>query len=748
MKSFKKIFLMLTSFAMVVGTLLIGGGIKKTNAVEAAETTDPSKWSGDWNLVEDDSTLTVGDQLIIASNTKNVVAGDISNKVMGVVEAKFSDDKKTVELTKEGAVVLTLGGVKDAWTLSNSSNKNLGATASKNVAWDDGTTTWKISIDKENNNNVTINNTKTTYGRFLHNVSSTRFTTYTSDPNTSMLLPQIYRFVVSSHIVKFVTNGGKLSNGDTTINDVTVSKDSKIDNPGNLTHLTDNDKKFMGWYYTDSEGLLKEWNFATDKVTSDLTLTAKWGYEVTINPDNGKATETKTVLEGTKISEVIPTEELEKPGFKFDKWKKVIGTEVTDILDEDVVTSKLEIRAIWMEITTPLVFVSTENEIHDDTVEYYVDQEFTLSAVVQHATVLSYTWEISEDESGNPVLTNLSGSLNTKDIKFKANKIGDVIVSISASISESGNPLKYDLYVSVKTHPVKDIETKSWLGLSYVGSFDKKTVGFSTNYSGPSVSSGAKDKEKNITELFELKNESTDLDINNFVEIKYFTNDKATAYYKKGEIRLYCQNGNGSSLNLKALNGYNIKSISISVSGSGLSFMDEKGNDLKSTDSINLNSVVIQNKNSGTSGNIAITNITITLEKNNIEFTNIRARFGITIPANIYQFDEIKSENISFKVYTDLSKAQDVQMADTNKTVNEDGSITYVVSVTGIPLENCKDVIHVVPTIIINGHSYELTGTAYSVYEMVNAYLEQEAFKDNEYLNALKDNIDAVTDVA
>lgn len=144
-----------------------------------------------WNLVTDASTLKVGDELVIASNEKGVVAGNISKDYLSKVISTFSEDMSTISELGQGAVVFTLGGEADAWTLSNSEGKLLGCTAVKKVAWANGTTTWKISIGT--NSDATIQSTNTSYGRFLYNVQSTRFTTYISDPNAGMLLPQIYR---------------------------------------------------------------------------------------------------------------------------------------------------------------------------------------------------------------------------------------------------------------------------------------------------------------------------------------------------------------------------------------------------------------------------------------------------------------------------------------------------------------------------------------------------------------------------
>ena len=143
-----------------------------------------------WELVSDASTLQSGDKLVIASHAKDKVAGDISSSIMSSNESTFSEDNSEITSLSNEAVVLTLGGTKDAWTLSNESGQKLGATAAKKLAWNSGTTTWSISIS---DGNATIQNGTSSYGRFLYNVTSPRFTTYTSGTSTPMLLPNLYR---------------------------------------------------------------------------------------------------------------------------------------------------------------------------------------------------------------------------------------------------------------------------------------------------------------------------------------------------------------------------------------------------------------------------------------------------------------------------------------------------------------------------------------------------------------------------
>lgn len=140
-----------------------------------------------WQRVSDANSLQAGDVLVIACDSKGATAGDIDNAVMASVTTSISDG--TITAMGEGTVELTLGGQKDAWTLT-SSNGALGATAAKKLAWGSGTTTWKISISGED---ATIQSTTSDYGRFLYNVNSPRFTTYTSNTSASMLLPQLYR---------------------------------------------------------------------------------------------------------------------------------------------------------------------------------------------------------------------------------------------------------------------------------------------------------------------------------------------------------------------------------------------------------------------------------------------------------------------------------------------------------------------------------------------------------------------------
>ena len=142
-----------------------------------------------WDLVSNASSLNAGDVLVMACSSKGFTAGDISSQIMASVGSTFSSNNDQITSLGSETVELTLGGSAGAWTLSSTSGL-LGATAVKKLAWGSGTTTWDISIS---GGDATIQNTTESYGRFLYNVNSPRFTTYTSNATASMLLPQLYR---------------------------------------------------------------------------------------------------------------------------------------------------------------------------------------------------------------------------------------------------------------------------------------------------------------------------------------------------------------------------------------------------------------------------------------------------------------------------------------------------------------------------------------------------------------------------
>ncbi len=167
-----------------------------------------------YELVDDVNDLTEGDKIVIVSESKYKVAGNLSNTVLSPVDVSFNSHK--IEKLPDDAMEFTLGKNNSYWTLTNEDGKLLGATAVKKLALDNGSTEWSISISSDG---AVIENSDDSYGTILYNSSSPRFTTYTSSTSTSMLLPQIYKGGSSEPVYPTaisITGNNEVSVGKTT----------------------------------------------------------------------------------------------------------------------------------------------------------------------------------------------------------------------------------------------------------------------------------------------------------------------------------------------------------------------------------------------------------------------------------------------------------------------------------------------------------------------------------------------------
>ena len=174
-----------------------------------------------FTLVTNDANLREGDKIIIVASKNNdsyaaTLETGSSSSSAWLTDANVTVTDNTVTVpTETELAVLTLGGTSEAWTFTNANSQLLGSAAVKKVDWNKGTTTWTIQIDDDYN--ASIYNTDENCGRILYNVNNPRFTTYTSDPTVSMLLPQIFSYrptatnvettITENKAVKLIENG-------------------------------------------------------------------------------------------------------------------------------------------------------------------------------------------------------------------------------------------------------------------------------------------------------------------------------------------------------------------------------------------------------------------------------------------------------------------------------------------------------------------------------------------------------------
>lgn len=161
--------------------------------VEMEKLVDPHKNDNGWFLVKDARFLAAGDIIRIGCASAGKVAGALSGAILSSENATYNLEKM---VSVSSAEDFTLGGTEGAWTLSSLTGK-LGATALKKLSVDATAAnyvgTWTIDIDSDGA--ATIAPTTEGFGRILCNNTSNqeRFTTYTSDVQSDMLLPGIYK---------------------------------------------------------------------------------------------------------------------------------------------------------------------------------------------------------------------------------------------------------------------------------------------------------------------------------------------------------------------------------------------------------------------------------------------------------------------------------------------------------------------------------------------------------------------------
>jgi len=139
-----------------------------------------------FKLVTSTDDLEEGMRYIIACGSKEKAAGAIgSGTFLSDVGITLSSDVITIN---NNVAVFILEQTNDGWTFKNeSSNEYLQSTTNKNVSYSSTASAWTLS-----NGTAGVIMTAGSAGTMLYNVSSPRFTTYTSDPSASMIQANLY----------------------------------------------------------------------------------------------------------------------------------------------------------------------------------------------------------------------------------------------------------------------------------------------------------------------------------------------------------------------------------------------------------------------------------------------------------------------------------------------------------------------------------------------------------------------------
>jgi uncharacterized repeat protein (TIGR02543 family) len=164
------------------------------------------------------------------------------------------------------------------------------------------------------------------------------------------------------------------SNGGSAVQTQTVASGEKAAEPQNVTK---NGYTLAGWFRDDT-AFQNQWNFATDTVTQDITLYAKWdvagttNYTVTFNSNGGSAVQAQTVASGAKAAE---PQNVTRNGYTLAGWfRDDTAFQNQWNFATDTVTASLTLYAKW---------------IAEGTVTYTVTFNSNGGSAVQSQTVAS-----------------------------------------------------------------------------------------------------------------------------------------------------------------------------------------------------------------------------------------------------------------------------------------------------------------------------------------------------------------------
>ena len=145
-----------------------------------ASTSNPDALN--FKLVASEDEIEEGMRYIIASGDK--AAGALSNQVLSKVNVEEADE---IVVINDDVAVFIVEEMSSGWSFKNeATGKYLTCTETKKLAYVNEPSAWTL----DTNDGVTM--TFGSYGTMLYNVRSPRFTTYTSSPNSTMLLAHLY----------------------------------------------------------------------------------------------------------------------------------------------------------------------------------------------------------------------------------------------------------------------------------------------------------------------------------------------------------------------------------------------------------------------------------------------------------------------------------------------------------------------------------------------------------------------------
>ena len=254
--------------------------------------------------------------------------------------------------------------------------------------------------------------------------------------------------------VTFVSNG-------TTVGTVNVLEGGKVSQPTNPTGSAF--FTFGGWY--KDTNFTQPWSFTEDIVNSNMTLYAKWieapKFNVTFDPDNGEATSSLLVYQGSTLpTQTTPV----KLGYTFTHWAMDDDT-IWDF-SSDTVTAAITLTAIYTptEYAITYVYPADATVVTSGQLTYDIETPITtLSAVTKlHADFIGW---FDAPTGGNAVTGYPIGT--TGNITLYA-RFEDHVPFTVTLVDPKGTNLTQTKYLGEKADTVTN---PNHLGYAFLGWF-------------------------------------------------------------------------------------------------------------------------------------------------------------------------------------------------------------------------------------------------------------------------------------
>ena len=198
------------------------------------------------------------------------------------------------------------------------------------------------------------------------------------------------------------------SQGGSSVDSVTVNDGGLVTKPADPEKAN---SVFLGWYLGN-----KEWNFDTDTVTEDITLTAMWDTTITVtfDSDGGSSRAAVTLDAAGLVTQPFPPS---REGHRFLGW---YNGEVLWDFENDIAQDNIVLTAHWQECETYKIEFDANGGSKAETIYVPVGEMIPLPPSPTKNSCKLLWWEYYSEETEEWIMWSFASDIPTSDMKLVA----------------------------------------------------------------------------------------------------------------------------------------------------------------------------------------------------------------------------------------------------------------------------------------------------------------------------------------